>query len=160
MHDRGSTGQSLAEFSIVLPVLLLLFFGIVDGGRAIFAFNQMSQATRDVARVASVTCFQTDPRCDWTTPGTPLAQAVAETRAGAQGPVTWLIECVDPATLTLADPDTHTARSRNSGGANPCQIGDTVRVRATLAFHLLFGPLAGDFGTVQVGSTSDQEILQ
>ncbi len=156
----GSAGQSLAEFALVLPVLLLLLLAIVDGGRAIFAFNQMSQATRNVARVASVTCFETDPRCDWTTNGTPLEVAVAEARAGAQGPVSWMIECIDPATLTLSSPDTYTTRSLDPSGSNTCQVGDTVRVQATMTFRLLFGPLAGDFGTVNVGSTSDQEILQ
>ena len=53
-------GQGLVEFALVLPVFMVLVFGIIDGGRAIFAFNQMSQISRNVARVASTACFSDD----------------------------------------------------------------------------------------------------
>src|SRR5262245_19806482 len=55
-RDR-SRGQGLVEFALVLPVFLVLIFGIIDGGRAVFSYNQVSQAARNVARVASTTCF-------------------------------------------------------------------------------------------------------
>lgn len=160
---RRSSGQSLVEFSLVIPLFLLFILGIVDGGRAIFAFNQMSQISRDVARVASVTCFQTDPRCDRFTLGAPVTNAIARSSAGLQGPVTWTIECVAASSLDSSNPSnqgTYTTHSLNSTGSNPCAIGDIVRVHATLTFNLLYGPLAGDFGVVNVGSTSDQQILQ
>lgn len=51
---QPSEGQSLVEFALVLPVLLLLFMGIVDFGRAVFAYNTLSNAARDGARVAIV----------------------------------------------------------------------------------------------------------
>jgi Flp pilus assembly protein TadG len=47
-------GQSLVEFSLMLPVLLLLLFGIVDGGRAIYALSTINNAAREAARVAIV----------------------------------------------------------------------------------------------------------
>lgn len=53
-QDGRSHGQSLAEFALVLPVILLLFMGIVDLGRAVFAYNTLSNAARDGARVAIV----------------------------------------------------------------------------------------------------------
>jgi TadE-like protein len=52
-HRRPS-GQSLAEFALVLPVLLLMFMGILDFGRAVYAYNTLSNAAREGARVAIV----------------------------------------------------------------------------------------------------------
>ena len=51
---RRPSGQSLAEFALVLPVLLLLFMGILDFGRAVYAYNTLSNAAREGARVAIV----------------------------------------------------------------------------------------------------------
>lgn len=42
------------EFALVLPILLLLIFGIVDAGRLIFTYNTVANAARDGARVAIV----------------------------------------------------------------------------------------------------------
>ena len=50
-HERG---QALVEFALVLPVLLLLIFGIVDAGRLIYTYNTVSNAARNAARVAIV----------------------------------------------------------------------------------------------------------
>ena len=45
-------GQALVEFALVVPVLILLLFGILDFGRAIYAYNTIADAARDGARVA------------------------------------------------------------------------------------------------------------
>ena len=52
-RDAGR-GQSLVEFALVLPILLVMFMGIFDFGRAIFAFNSVSNAAREGVRVAIV----------------------------------------------------------------------------------------------------------
>lgn len=51
---RAKRGQALVEFALVLPLLLLLIFGVVDAGRLIFAYNTVSNAARNGARVAIV----------------------------------------------------------------------------------------------------------
>lgn len=51
---QGQQGQSLVEIAIVLPILLLLFMGIFDFGRAIFAYNSVAEAARNGSRVAIV----------------------------------------------------------------------------------------------------------
>jgi Flp pilus assembly protein TadG len=42
----------LIEFALVSPVLLLLLFGIVDIGRAVFYFDTVNHAAREGARAA------------------------------------------------------------------------------------------------------------
>jgi hypothetical protein len=50
----GSRGQALAEFALASTVFLLLLMGLVDFGRAIFIYNGVSQAAREIARTTSV----------------------------------------------------------------------------------------------------------
>jgi hypothetical protein len=54
MRRDAHRGQALAEFAIVLPIFLLLILGVVDFGRAIYQYNGVSQAAREIARVTSV----------------------------------------------------------------------------------------------------------
>ena len=48
-------GASAAEFAMVLPLLLLLIFGIIDGGRFVWEMNRAQKATQYGARFAAVT---------------------------------------------------------------------------------------------------------
>jgi hypothetical protein len=48
-------GASAAEFALVLPLLLLLLFGIIDGGRFLWELNRAQKATQSGARFAAVT---------------------------------------------------------------------------------------------------------
>ena len=45
----------MIEFAIVLPVLLMLVFGITEFGRALWTVNVMTSAAREGVRVAVVT---------------------------------------------------------------------------------------------------------
>lgn len=54
MRRSNERGQSLVETALVLPILLLILMGIFDFGRAVFAFNAVSNAAREAARVAIV----------------------------------------------------------------------------------------------------------
>ena len=49
------TGATAAEFAMVLPLLLILLFGVIDGGRFLWEFNRAEKATQVGARVAIVT---------------------------------------------------------------------------------------------------------
>ena len=51
---------ALVEFAIVLPILLLIVFGIVDFGRALYTANNLTSAVREGARLAS-TQISPDP---------------------------------------------------------------------------------------------------
>lgn len=51
---RQSGGQSLVEFALVLPIFLVLVMGIADLGLAVFAYNSITNAAREGARLAIV----------------------------------------------------------------------------------------------------------
>ena len=48
----GERSQSMVEFALIAPILLLLVFGIVDFGRVIYAYVSLNQAVNEGARVA------------------------------------------------------------------------------------------------------------
>jgi Flp pilus assembly protein TadG len=56
---EAGRGQSLVEFALVLPIMLVIFLGIFDFGRAVYAFNSVSNAAREGVRVAIVNQNQT-----------------------------------------------------------------------------------------------------
>src|SRR5713226_5721761 len=47
---RDSRGQNAVEFALLLPVLMLILFGILDLGRLFFAAIAITNAARDGAR--------------------------------------------------------------------------------------------------------------
>ena len=49
-----SRGQALVEFALVIPIFLLLLFGLVDFGRVVFAQQAITQGAREGARMALV----------------------------------------------------------------------------------------------------------
>ena len=54
MQRRSQRGQSLVEFALVLPILLILVLGIVDFGMGLRAYVTLTNATREGARFAAV----------------------------------------------------------------------------------------------------------
>ena len=59
-HLRGrlERGQALVEFALVIPIFLLLLVGLFDLGRAVFAFNTLTNAAREGARLAIVNQYE------------------------------------------------------------------------------------------------------
>ncbi|MCP8969322.1 TadE/TadG family type IV pilus assembly protein [Ectobacillus ponti] len=51
---KKESGQSLVEFALVLPVLVLLIFGIIDFGRVLHTYLTLDHAGREAARAASI----------------------------------------------------------------------------------------------------------
>jgi Flp pilus assembly protein TadG len=54
IRDRGARGQALVEFALIIPVFILLLVGLFDLGRGVYAFNTISNASREAVRVGIV----------------------------------------------------------------------------------------------------------
>ena len=50
---RGERSQAMTEFALVAPVLLLLTFGIIDFGRALYFYAAAGNAAREAAHAAT-----------------------------------------------------------------------------------------------------------
>jgi Flp pilus assembly protein TadG len=57
-RDRHGRGQALVEFALVIPIFLLLLVSIFDLGRAVFAYNTLTNAAREGARMAIVNQYK------------------------------------------------------------------------------------------------------
>jgi len=55
----GQRGSAILEFAFIMPLLLLLTFGVAEFGRAWLIVNTLNHATREAVRVASTTASLT-----------------------------------------------------------------------------------------------------
>jgi Flp pilus assembly protein TadG len=65
---RAERGQSLVEFALVIPIIILLIASLVEIGRAVFAYNTVANAARQGARVAIVNQLPDVTDCDESRP--------------------------------------------------------------------------------------------
>lgn len=79
MRPQRSTGQALVEFSLVLPIFLVMLMGVVDVGRAIWAQNSLASAVREGARFAIVHGGSASTACPVGDPGPDAVIPVAST---------------------------------------------------------------------------------
>ncbi len=61
-HHHTADGQALLEFALVIPVLLLLIFGVIDFARTVFALSQVVDASRQAVRYGIVTGLSSSTR--------------------------------------------------------------------------------------------------
>jgi hypothetical protein len=52
---RNRSGATAAEFALLLPLLLILLFGLIDAGRFMWTMNRIEKATQMGARLAAAT---------------------------------------------------------------------------------------------------------
>jgi Flp pilus assembly protein TadG len=143
LHRTGSgRGQTLAEFALALPIFLFILMGIFDFGRAIYMYNGVSQAARELARATSV------HRCA----GTPCTLGNStETQAVLATQKSLIPNLQDP-TYTCVDIDGSAINSTTT-----CLPGNQVRVRIVAPYSPIT-PLLGLTGTWDLQSTSSVSI--
>ena len=74
---QKSRAQAMVEFAIVLPLLLLLVYGLLEAGRLLFIYSTIVTATRQASRYGSASG-------DGSTPGVPRYQDCFGIRQAAQ----------------------------------------------------------------------------
>jgi hypothetical protein len=87
-RHRGQSSQALIEFALVSPVLLLLLFGIIDIGRAVFYYDTVSHAALEGARVAVKAPFKLPTNADVLNTVKAQLIGVPVTEPCPQGPIT------------------------------------------------------------------------
>ena len=53
MNREKAAGQGMVEFAMILPLLLVLVFGIIEFGRLLFVYSAVLTASREAARYGS-----------------------------------------------------------------------------------------------------------
>jgi hypothetical protein len=145
---RGST---LIEFAFVLPLLAMIMFGVIDFGRALYAYHFVSSAAREATRWASVRGNQ----C------TVWAQACPADQADVQNYVAGIAPPgIDPSPQALSvtaawiPPPENPASCIGSTGNPGCAV--QVQVTYNFKFILPFLPRS----TCPMQSTSEMIISQ
>ena len=108
-RSDGQRSQALIEFALVSPVLLLLVFGVIDIGRAVFYYDTIDHAAREGARVAVRASNQLPTNADVlnTVNGQMLGTPV--TAPCPQGPVTAATPPVNAAWVYITEPNPPTS---------------------------------------------------
>ena len=129
----------MVEFSISITLFLVLLMGIIDLGRGVYMYNGVSEAAREIARVASVH------------PGAPLGASpeIASVVATQQR----LIPALRNPTFGCFDVD----GSNGFTTAGRCPKGDQVRV-TIVAPYTPVTPLLGLVGTWDMRSSGSARI--
>jgi hypothetical protein len=127
-------GQNAVEFALLLPLLALIFFGVLDFGRGLHIAITITNSAREGARYGMV-----HPD-DWDG-----VIAAVEAEAADSG-----IDLTDPeiADIQVSCPD--------SPGATSCESGEPIRVEITYTFELI---LALVFPEGELPVTSYAEML-
>ena len=139
--DSGR-GQTLVEFALALPIFLFILMGIFDFGQAIYMYNGVSQASRELARVTSVHRCVGNPCTLGTSPETTAVLATQRS----------LIPNLQTPTYTCVDIDGSAINS-----ATTCLPGNQVRVQIVARYSPIT-PILGLTGTWNLQSTSSVSI--
>ena len=101
----GQRSQALIEFALISPVLLLLIFGVIDIGRAVFFYTMLNHAAREGARTAVVASNQLPTNANvLATVRTQMIGTVVSEPC-PQGPVTAAVPPADTAWLYVTEPN-------------------------------------------------------
>lgn len=153
---RKSTGQSLVELALILPVILTIMGAAVDTARLYGAWIALEGSTRDAAeQVATFEGLTSNHSTALARAKTVVCSQMANV-VGFVAPSGQPTNCSQPAvTLTWTTPST-TATGASS--RNP--IG-TATVTATLPFRMLFAyPFLTQDGAWTITSTQTYAIVQ
>ena len=145
---RRERSQALVEFALVAPVLLLLSFGIIDFGRALYFYVTIGNSAREVARYAQTASI---PMPDF---ATAYALAVGHSAGMVlqapcpNGPVTgvpphdqgWLFitEAPAPAVLESGPPQNAPGGDPPANAAGSCSAAVPASGRAILEVTIIY----------------------
>lgn len=145
--DGRQRGQSLVEFALVLPIFLIVVFGIVDFGMGLRGWITITSAAREGARVGAVYAIPG-------TGGTTASPASCTTVAAGD------TSSIAGRSCTAADglPLANVAVGVDGAGG---ETGDPVRVKVTYDYNYIT-PLGsfidGLFGPLHMETIADMRL--
>lgn len=144
-RTRSIAGQAVVEFAMTIIVFLVILMGVVDFGMAIYKFNGVSQAARELARVTSVHPCAVPDALTCAPGGSAETQDVLATQKNLiPGLADPTISCIDE-TGTAVAPD-------------PCDFSKhSVQVAITAPYQPVT-PLLGLTGTWTMEGSSSAQI--
>ena len=139
MHPlkRARRGQSMVEFAMVLPLFLLLLFGLIDGGRLVYINNAVAEAAREGARWGSV-------------------QGRASDATGRQSIANYTVQTMN----AVPNPAVTVTCQRNGVTGSACRTNDVLVVTVRSPVNIITPFLGAIFGSITVSSTSKVVIHQ
>jgi hypothetical protein len=144
--------QALIEFALVSPVLLLLMFGVVDVGRAVFYYDTLNHAAREGARTAVRASNQLPTDADVLSTVTSQMVGAPVTAPCPQGPVTastppanagwvYITEPNPPVTVETAPPPNAPGGENAAAAAGSCSAVNPAsgnqQLQVTIRFNLV-----------------------
>jgi hypothetical protein len=150
-HPKSMQGSTIVELAMVLPLFVLLLFGIIEFGRYFFVQHTMQFATREGTRLALV-----GSTLGARTRAESIVQMIQDNVRLAINPSEISIS-IFPITASYSDP-TGWEQQQNAGGP-----GDYMRVRTRHNYRFLTPLLAGFFNggsvTIQAEATYRNELF-
>jgi hypothetical protein len=101
---RFQRSQALIEFALISPVLLLLLFGVIDIGRAVFYYDTLSHAAREGARTAVQASTRLPTNGDVLSTVTTQMNGTTVTQPCPQGPISAATPPAGVAWLYITEP--------------------------------------------------------
>ncbi|HVE94373.1 MAG TPA: TadE/TadG family type IV pilus assembly protein [Acidimicrobiales bacterium] len=123
---RNCRGTALIEFALVLPLLVILVFGTIDGARIFATWNRVKNAAHEGAAFAQFF---------------PTQQSAVGTACAAPNNITDRAKA-EGTDLTITVSPAVTPACQTMGPSAPVQPGGMVTVTATVPFSFIT-PLAG-----------------
>ena len=105
--------QALIEFALISPVVLLLIFGIIDIGRAVFYYDTLNHAAREGARAAVGASSQMPTNAAVLGAVSQQLVGVTVTEPCPQGPVSTATPPANTAWLYVTEPNPPTTLEAN-----------------------------------------------
>jgi Flp pilus assembly protein TadG len=160
-RTAGESGQGLTEFALVFPIIVLLIMGIFDLGRAVYAYNALSNAAREGARVGSVN--QLDPV------SSPIACNEDKPIEDPVNPDWWSKACaaataislgITPSSVTVSysAPGDESNLVCNTANGQTLHVGCIVTVTVTYSWAAMTPVIGNLVGPIAMSSTSQIPI--
>lgn len=145
------SGVAMLEFAIILPLLLMILFGITELGRALYQQNTLYKAvstgSRYLARAGNIINTDCVPQTGWTT-ATDTAQNLIIYGATTAGS-TPLIPNLDAATAITINAGSRELTKTPLEGEEVVEQVCIITITAEAAFAGLFGEVVIPFTSIE-----------